>query len=39
MPWLGEQPSASGSPACRPSGVASVERPCPTLAEIEDVPA
>ena len=38
-PWLGEQPSARGSPAWRPSGVAAVEAPWGTFAEIEDVPA
>ena len=37
--WLGEHPSANGSPALRPSGVASVPAPCGTLAEIELVPA
>ena len=37
--WLGEQPSAKGSPARRPSGVARVPAPWGTFAEIELVPA
>ena len=43
-PWVsalcaGLQPSASGSWARRPSGVAMVPMPWPTLALIEEVPA
>ena len=37
-PWAGEQPSASGSCARLPSGVAMVPMPWPTLAEMEEVP-
>ena len=36
--WAGLQPSARGSKALRPSGVAAVPIPCPTLALIEEVP-
>ena len=34
VPWYGEQPSASGSPALRPSAEAPTHRPLGTLAEM-----
>jgi hypothetical protein len=38
VPWVGEQPSARGVHAWRPSGVAGTAEPEGTLAEMLEVP-